>query len=518
MTDPVMSVIVMGYRNRDNAVAAVESVMSQRSSHLFEVIFVTSGGDDSAELVRRAFPGLPVIESSERLMPGAARNRGMDQANGKFVAFLAADCIAEEDWVETRAKRHLEGKAAVSSAVTPSSASTVGVASYLVSFGSRMPGRRAGVVTYPDGAIHGASFDRALLQEMGGFDGSLRVGEDTSLLRDIEERGESIWFEPAVRTMHLSPEGFREALSAHRRRGVLREAHEGGDRRRPKRSPLLRAFRKYRYVLRMARSAGTRPTAAVRAMVAILALAEQAGRLAGRPGDSAVRADPAASKRFGKDPLSVAVGLLRAVVPRRLQPEVVLRGNHPRAVALTFDDCNDPFAWRALLEELNGLGVQAAFFPSGSVVADFQEVLAEAAQLGHLIGSHGWDHERLTDQSFLGVWLRIRRDARLARSVTGRSTAPYFRPPFRAYDRSVLLGATLARHTRIVLWDVDPQDWRRPGTDHLVTSVVDEAGPGSVIVFHVLGETVDAVRGIVEGLRHKGLSIERLDRVLESSR
>src|SRR5215203_780432 len=63
---PELSVVVMGYRDEGSIVAAVRSVLDQVGDERVEVVAVTSGGDASAALVQRAFPGLPVIESAER--------------------------------------------------------------------------------------------------------------------------------------------------------------------------------------------------------------------------------------------------------------------------------------------------------------------------------------------------------------------------------------------------------------------------------------------------------------------
>ena len=68
---------VFAYRNEDTIVRVVSSLVQQDCDEPFEVIVATSGGHRTGELVRQGFPGVHVIESPVRLMPGGARNLGM---------------------------------------------------------------------------------------------------------------------------------------------------------------------------------------------------------------------------------------------------------------------------------------------------------------------------------------------------------------------------------------------------------------------------------------------------------
>ena len=62
---------------------------------------VRGRGCEAAEAaaVRHRYPTQRVVESTERLLPGGARNVGIANTDGTFVAFLAADCIAEPGWI-----------------------------------------------------------------------------------------------------------------------------------------------------------------------------------------------------------------------------------------------------------------------------------------------------------------------------------------------------------------------------------------------------------------------------------
>jgi len=216
-----LSVVVMGYRNEETIVAAVASVLGQQAPEPFEVVVVTSGGDASAARVRQAFPDLAVFESPERLLPGGARNAGVRMARGGIVAFLAADCLAEPGWVAARLRAHRAGHQAVSAAVTSADPQRPwSWAALFLSYHDRLPGRPAGPVEAPDPAAHGISFDRDLLDRVGPFDETRRIGEDTDMARVLAARGVEVWFEPAVRIAHRGPPSTRALLADYHRRGA----------------------------------------------------------------------------------------------------------------------------------------------------------------------------------------------------------------------------------------------------------------------------------------------------------
>ena len=223
MTAPELSVIVMGYRDEATIVEAVGSVLSQVDDASIEVVVVTSGGDRSAARVRAAHPEVLVIESPSRLLPGGARNVGVAATTGEFVAFLAADCRAESGWVAGRLGAHRAGYDAVGSAVSLVGRRTGAAwASHYLLFPSRLPGRSAGPLPPRDDGGHGLSLRRSLLERLGRFDESTRIGEDTLITRRLADWGIPVWYEPTVRAGHPAPPSLA---------GLLREQADRGARR-----------------------------------------------------------------------------------------------------------------------------------------------------------------------------------------------------------------------------------------------------------------------------------------------
>lgn len=212
--------MVLGLGNPPELPAAVRSLLGQAVP--VEVVVVNSGGGGTSESLSAAGLDVTVIEIPERLLPGAARNRGIAATRAPFVAFLAADCLAEPGWAEARLRAHRAGEPAVASAVTnPFRSSLAAWASYVALFSRRMPGAPPA-----DALRYGVSYERALFDRFGLFREDLRSGEDTEFHQRMAGEVDIAW-EPAVRTAHRHPRRVAALLADQYRRGARMSASWG---------------------------------------------------------------------------------------------------------------------------------------------------------------------------------------------------------------------------------------------------------------------------------------------------
>lgn len=101
----LFSVIIPLYNKADTIERALKSVRAQ-THHDFEVVVVDDGStDNSAEIVER-FEGLDRLRliRQENAGVSAARNRGVEVAQGEYAAFLDADDYWDEDYLKTVAE------------------------------------------------------------------------------------------------------------------------------------------------------------------------------------------------------------------------------------------------------------------------------------------------------------------------------------------------------------------------------------------------------------------------------
>jgi peptidoglycan-N-acetylglucosamine deacetylase len=185
----------------------------------------------------------------------------------------------------------------------------------------------------------------------------------------------------------------------------------------------------------------------------------------------------------------------------------------PKAVALTFDDGPNPRATPRILSILRHKHVHATFFTIGYLVERYPQIVRKEHRMGMVVADHSWAHPNHPAFKDLGP-NRIRGEmyrAQLALRSAGLYTH-LFRPPGGSTSIEV---ETIAKELgmRIVLWSVDPQDWRNGiSPSAIVRNVLSRVRRGSIVILHDGGgdqsATIRALPKIINGIRKKHLHIE----------
>jgi peptidoglycan/xylan/chitin deacetylase (PgdA/CDA1 family) len=180
-----------------------------------------------------------------------------------------------------------------------------------------------------------------------------------------------------------------------------------------------------------------------------------------------------------------------------------------RVVALTFDDGPDPVRTPALLDALAELDAPATFFVLGDVVDANAEVVRRIAREGHELGNHTFSHRYLPLARSRSVERELEATDRAVERATG-VVPTLARPPWGGRSPwTVRAFRRLAK--RVVLWDVNSNDWKGASARAVADRVLERARPGSIILMHEArdgGEiTIAAVRLLVPELRARGFEL-----------
>lgn len=186
-----------------------------------------------------------------------------------------------------------------------------------------------------------------------------------------------------------------------------------------------------------------------------------------------------------------------------------------RVIALTFDDGPGPYT-EQIVRILVRMHAPATFFIVGEELDYFSAGLRAELAHGFVVGDHTETHPWLAHLDAAAQYGQIHDDAVRIERLGG----PYprlFRPPYGFYDRQTM--ATLRRlHMLMVLWSIDPGDWRLPGVGAIVASVLSAARPGAIVIMHDGGgdrsQTVAALPAIIRGLRRRRYRLVNVPQLL----
>jgi peptidoglycan/xylan/chitin deacetylase (PgdA/CDA1 family) len=152
-------------------------------------------------------------------------------------------------------------------------------------------------------------------------------------------------------------------------------------------------------------------------------------------------------------------------------------------IALTIDDGPDPRWTPQMLALLARLDIRATFCVVGRQAAVNPGLVAAVAAAGHQVANHTYTHRFLATASESRVRSEIERASDAIRTATGGASPTHFRAPGGEWSATVLAECA-AQGLRPLGWSVDPRDWSRPGTQHIVRTIADTTTPGSIILEH----------------------------------
>jgi glycosyltransferase involved in cell wall biosynthesis len=210
VTDRLASVVI-AVRRDARARRLLASLASQTMPReAYEVIVVENGSADLADtdgaygITRYAHLGRP--------NSAAARNTGLDLARGRFLLLTDADCVARPGWVEQMAARLAGGDVAAAGGPIVKHRPATWAQRYAITV---VDGQRklsylpALHLPYVAGA--NAGFVTSALREAGGFDESLRSGNDVDACYRLGLRGHQIGLAPDAVIEHED----RATVTAH---------------------------------------------------------------------------------------------------------------------------------------------------------------------------------------------------------------------------------------------------------------------------------------------------------------
>jgi glycosyltransferase involved in cell wall biosynthesis len=217
--DVEISVIVPAYNGERTIAACLASIEHATKSRRAEVIVVDSSADNTSTIVNKHFPQVRLIRSHERLSAGAARNRGVDAARGRFIFFADQDCIVPPDWVESL-KSHFDDAtvhAAGGTVGIRNLSSASGCAVYFLEFLNHFPRRRRPQRNWKFLIGCNCAYRVDVIRAMRFPDQT--IGEDILLSAELRNRGFTFVYDPRIEVLHQNREGWKTFFEYNQKMG-----------------------------------------------------------------------------------------------------------------------------------------------------------------------------------------------------------------------------------------------------------------------------------------------------------
>lgn len=199
--------------------------------------------------------------------------------------------------------------------------------------------------------------------------------------------------------------------------------------------------------------------------------------------------------------------------------------NGDKVIALTFDDGPWDSSTEAILDTLKENDAKATFYTIGDQISKHKDLVKRAADEGHEIGTHTWDHAEGSGQGVSLILMssderkqEVEKGMKAIKDATGQDASLMFRSPGGNFDESVAKDLSSLINAEIG-WNVDTGDWQKPGTDTIVQRI-ESASPGEIILMHDGGgdrsETVAALKQALPKLKEQGYRFVTVSELINS--
>ncbi|MDR2514906.1 MAG: polysaccharide deacetylase family protein [Christensenellaceae bacterium] len=184
-----------------------------------------------------------------------------------------------------------------------------------------------------------------------------------------------------------------------------------------------------------------------------------------------------------------------------------------KRVAISFDAAWGEEKTDAILKILEDRNIKTTFFLVGYWVDRYPDRVQQIFDAGHEIGNHSTTHPHMSKLSESQMIEELKGVSAKVKAVTG--VAPtLFRPPYGDYNDKLVL-VSRAQGYEIVQWDCDSLDWKNLGIQPMVSQVMNNAKPGSIILFHNNSQYItEALPLILDQLLAKGYEIVPVSEIL----
>ncbi len=185
-----------------------------------------------------------------------------------------------------------------------------------------------------------------------------------------------------------------------------------------------------------------------------------------------------------------------------------------KLIAITFDDGPYTPVTTSLMERLDKFDARVTFFVLGSRLdssESYRNTMKKAYEMGNQIASHTYSHADLTGLSDTELKKDIDKANKAIKNVIGVEPTA-IRPPYGSINDRV----KNALKKNIIIWSVDPEDWKYRNADTVCNNICKRAFDGGIVLLHDLYQTsVDGAVMAMEKLSKEGYAFVTVDELAQ---
>ena len=183
-------------------------------------------------------------------------------------------------------------------------------------------------------------------------------------------------------------------------------------------------------------------------------------------------------------------------------------------IAMTFDDGPHATNTPKLLEMAAKRHIKLTFFVLGECVEQNPTVLQREVAEGHEIGNHSWSHPNLAKLSDEAVHSQLQRTEDIIVKTAGVKPK-LMRPPYGELTKRQRIWVNHDFGYKVILWAVDPLDWKRPGPSVVARRIIAGTRAGSIILSHdIHPPTIEAMPRVFDALLARGFKFVTVSELL----
>ena len=213
------AIVVAAKNEESNIKDCVQSILNATGGKV-EIIVVDDGSTDQTPQLLLRFQNQIRVITTNGLGPALARNIAVSKTQKDFIAFADADCVVRPDWLTNLVGEF--SKADTTYVAIGGAQLTHPHANHWDRFHSKFMERMGFISDY----IHqnqdirevnhnptcNVLYQRAVLEEIGGFDDELWPCEDLDLDIRLKKKGYRLLFTPLAKIEHHRPDSFRKFM------------------------------------------------------------------------------------------------------------------------------------------------------------------------------------------------------------------------------------------------------------------------------------------------------------------